>query len=68
MDKRFQEQAISFAFLESQVTILHKDLEQLSKRTKEDASVIVKELFKLTNRVEQLEQFVKKNKSRLLAA
>ncbi len=62
-DKRFAEQAVSLTFIESNVATLRKDLEQLSKRTKEDDGAFVKEILKLKNRMDQFEKQLKKLKA-----
>jgi hypothetical protein len=62
LDKKFSEQAVSLNFIESQLATLRKDLDHLSKRTKEDDSAFVKELLKLKNRIDSLEKQVKKFK------
>ena len=62
-DKKFAEQAVTLNFIESQLATLRKDLEQLSRRTKEDDSAFVKELLKLKNRLENLEKQFKRLKA-----
>lgn len=61
-NKKFAEQAISLNFIETQLATLRKDLEQLSKRTKEDDSAFVKDILKLRNRMDQFEKQLKKLK------
>ena len=62
-DKKFSEQAVSLGFIESQLTALRKDHDQLSKRTKEDDSAFVKDLLKLKNRMDQFEKQLKRLKT-----
>src|SRR5690242_6771507 len=63
VDNKFAEQSVSLTFIESQLTALRKDLDQLRSRTKEDDSAFIKELLKLKNRVNQFEKELKKLKA-----
>ena len=65
MDQKFGEQSVSLTFIESQLTTLRKDLEQVSKRTKEDDGAFVRDMLKLRNRVQAMEKELKKLKVRV---
>jgi len=59
-DDKFAEQAVSLNFIEGQLAGLRKDLDQLSRRSKEDDGAFVKDLLKLKNRMDQFEKQLKK--------
>jgi ABC-type transporter Mla subunit MlaD len=63
VDKKFAEASVSLNFIESQLATLRKDLDQLSRRTKEDDSAFVKDLLKLKHRMDQFEKQLKKLKT-----